>query len=59
MAAHNLRNRMVEVVDCDVNDEVQDNRQTYDSVLVVQQQEMPDPAILGGTDIQYFSSDKQ
>jgi len=57
MAARNLCKRMVEVVDCDVNDEVRDNGQTYKSV--VPQQEMPDPAILGDTDTQYFSSNKQ
>jgi len=54
MAARNLRDRMV---DCDINEAEWDNGQTYDSVVL--QQEMLDPAILGDTDAQYFSSNKQ
>jgi len=45
MAVHNLCNRMVEVVDCDVSDEERDNGQTYDSIVL--QQEMRDYAALG------------
>ena len=45
MAVHNLCNRVVEVVDCDVSDEERDNGQTYDSIVL--QQEMQDYAILG------------
>ena len=45
MAVHNLCNRTVEVVDCDVSDEEQGNGQTYDSVVC--HQEMQDYAVLG------------
>ena len=45
MAVHNLCNRTVEVVVCDVNDEEWGNRQAYDSV--VPHQEMQDYAVLG------------
>ena len=48
MAFHNLCNRTVEVVDCDVSDEERGNRQTYDSV--VQHQEMQDYALLADSD---------
>jgi hypothetical protein len=36
---------MVEVVDCDINDDERDNGQTCDSVVL--QQEMQDYAVLG------------
>jgi hypothetical protein len=39
---------MVEVVDCDVNDEERGDRQIYDSVVL--QQEMQDYAVLGDSD---------
>jgi hypothetical protein len=48
MAVHNLCNRTVEVVDCDVHDEERGNRQTYDSV--VPHQEMQECAGLGDSD---------